>query len=743
MPTHTPSPGGSSATLLPWGASLASIASATSSSSSASTTPGPGLRVHPSVVGRWRVMFGAALTVAALVSFILVTLIPTMLAPCTLPQAASPASADERSSSTHPPQQRQREIVSIQTLLPMVTTPGDSVGEMLTIRQRTPTDAAASGTGGSDDPSAAASVEEDPFHYELCSFTNVCADSDSLYLFVQDEGEYNRMQAIIDRCHTPDQYRAPEKFFHPCHCFLKPQFQMKLLPFFRRPTPKEEHHQTTPTTEQAKESDNANLPSHQRQTRVHPLTELNTGHYFRIHKYVGRDVHHIAHWAQKVLLFQSAMQHFAALPSTTRDNARDIVLSTYNPETLETSSGPYPRDHYSGGDVIDAAPAASPSASTSPSGAVAHGPPFSPLSGLVLHDMALPMSEHELGIFNTSLRAVLLAAATIDGPDHDHPGLTAYFQGRHLKERSRYHRESGNMIFADELDRAFAQARAFWDQEQKQMQQQQQQLATTAAAASSTGGDPSPSILLDPSSSAGALSSAFPRCYSRLTFTRAFGIFSTSSLDTSSFRRLAYAEHGLTARLAQRCPPRRVVFLYRENRGILNWEAIGRVVREVTGGSFGSGEKEMVRATIDGQSSTRTQVDLFASAGLLLSSHSSQLVNVMYTHPHASMVEVTSEYFNSDFSEYAHGMGVHFQYAIGGEVAMPPGEHPDPLVRECTQILSVCRGDSHCILRERYKCARRRSFVNKNRDFHADLDAVRLAVENAVKHLNWACGGKW
>lgn len=54
----------------------------------------------------------------------------------------------------------------------------------------------------------------------------------------------------------------------------------------------------------------------------------------------------------------------------------------------------------------------------------------------------------------------------------------------------------------------------------------------------------------------------------------------------------------------------------------------------------------------------------------------------------------------------------------------------------------MCDGDSLCILRERFRCGRR-SFANKNLNFHANLTAVRSAVRQAVRHMNWACGGKW
>jgi hypothetical protein len=85
--------------------------------------------------------------------------------------------------------------------------------------------------------------------------------------------------------------------------------------------------------------------------------------------------------------------------------------------------------------------------------------------------------------------------------------------------------------------------------------------------------------------------------------------------------------------------------------------------------------KTAVVATINGKSSPRDQIELFAKSGLLISSHSSQLINVMFSHPRSAMIEVTPEFHNSDFSEYAHGMGVFFQYALGGKLRILNAHH--------------------------------------------------------------------
>lgn len=90
-------------------------------------------------------------------------------------------------------------------------------------------------------------------------------------------------------------------------------------------------------------------------------------------------------------------------------------------------------------------------------------------------------------------------------------------------------------------------------------------------------------------------------------------------------------------------------------------------------------------------------------------------------------------------SEYAHGMGVYFQYALGGDV---PDGVQDPGIQACIQTLNKCEGDSHCILIQRFFCGKR-SFANKPLNFNANITAVRVAIKNSLAHLNWVCGGKW
>ena len=216
----------------------------------------------------------------------------------------------------------------------------------------------------------------------------------------------------------------------------------------------------------------------------------------------------------------------------------------------------------------------------------------------------------------------------------------------------------------------------------------------------------------------------------RYSMTPHYGIFATHSDDTIAFRSSVYEHFQLPP--LQRCPPPQVTILYRENRQILNRQAIIDWIKQTY-------KVDAVIATTNERTSSYDQVSLFARTGLMLASHSSQVVNVVFSQPGSAVVEIAPEFYNADFAEYAHGMGVFFQYALGGTVE---SGHAQPLHEECVQLLSGCEGYSWCVVRERYKC-RANSYPNKNLNFYANMTAVQQAVKNAMGHLDWLCDGRF
>lgn len=460
--------------------------------------------------------------------------------------------------------------VRLQSLTPDVYDMDSSSGEMVILRRNMNME------------------EANPVQYELCTYKHVCAGSNALYFYFTNYTEYQAYEKLLSSCFTPDKPRYPQGVYSPCHCFY-PQFLPKLLPWYNV-------------------HNNPSWPASV--VPFNPMDKMNRGHYTSIHKYVNR--HHIAHWAQKLVLYSSVMQHQLSFPH------------------------------------------------------------LGPIQGMIFHDTELPLTNHEAAILNMTIMSLLAV-------NKEHIGLQHYLDDIHDSHLNTH--RSSNIIHWHELD--------------ERLRDQQ------------------------------------PACYEQISFTRAFGIFSTNSIDTSRFREAAYKLFNIHT-LSSSCPPPNIVLLYRENRGIINQQEImDMITREF--------HKEVQLKTINGKSTSQEQVELFASAGLLLSAHSSQMVNVLFSHPNSAMIEISSEFYNADFAEYAHGMGVYFQYALGGEV---PGADPHNGQKECVAVLNECDGDSHCILKQRHFCGQR-SGNNKNSNFVADIDRIRRAVQHAIDHLDWACNGKW
>lgn len=534
----------------------------------------------------------------------------------TLSNTAPPIPDDQ-----HPP--KNLEYVRIQNLLPGPHSPGDSTGEILIIRR----------------------TEEhqfwDNFNYEVCSFTNVCVDVDGLSLSFSTREAHEYWTDIFLNCFTPRQKKVGHGNFGPCHCFYK-EFYPRLLPWMDDNSQTQHSEGTQPVQTNTAQPfiPTTTTPTSSTQTTTpypagHPLLSMKKGHWGSVHKYVRP--HHIAHWAQKLVFFQSALQYYHIFPKS------DLLMRT-------TSSPIFPETHT----------------------LQEYYPPWNELQGMVFHDMDLPLSDHEQAILNITLHGVL--------HKQQHPMLAKYLNNT-LSPKEK------NVVFLDDIE---ATGR------------QNQRL-----------------------------------CYERLSWIRAFGIFSTLSEDTKVYRQRAYDLYlnnfpALQKGLQQRCPPRRIVMIYRENRGIINKLEVASVVKEMTG-------YDVDFETISGESTAERQISLFASAGILLSPHSSQMINIMFSHPNSVMIEVTAEFYNADFGEYAHGMGVYFQYALGGDV---PDGVQDPGIQACIQTLNKCEGDSHCILIQRFFCGKR-SFANKPLNFNANITAVRVAIKNSLAHLNWVCGGKW
>ena len=206
-------------------------------------------------------------------------------------------------------------------------------------------------------------------------------------------------------------------------------------------------------------------------------------------------------------------------------------------------------------------------------------------------------------------------------------------------------------------------------------------------------------------------------------------------------------DHSLSSALSlMSCPPTRAIFVTRPDRAVVNVQAIIDRIKDRY-------NIVIEPVSIDHTTPSVEQAKLFAGAGLLLSAHSSQMVNVLFSGSNSVMVEVTAEYYNIDFFNYARSVGVRFFYALGGLVVgneqTGGKEDEGDAMRTCVRALrAMCGGkqggDSFCVeSMAKLSCTERRQFPNKHKAFEADVDAVERAVREGLKHLLHTCQGRW
>jgi len=121
---------------------------------------------------------------------------------------------------------------------------------------------------------------------------------------------------------------------------------------------------------------------------------------------------------------------------------------------------------------------------------------------------------------------------------------------------------------------------------------------------------------------------------------------------------------------ATSCPSPSVLLLHRGQgssapRRVINVEAV-RDALSAAAAELGITLPPLVEREADGRSSLDEQVELFRSFGLLLSSHSSALKNLVFAAPHAAVVEVQpTQTMTNAFLIDVHHFDVHYEISKG------------------------------------------------------------------------------
>jgi hypothetical protein len=559
-------------------------------------------------------------------------------------------------------------------------------------------------------------------------------------------------------------------------------------------------------------------PSNSKRQYPDPTTHMvdaargrDHSHYWAVNKWVTH--HHLAHWAQKLLMWQSIMQHAHVFYEPAVSLQSDVVHPASEDE----------RSHRLFDD------------------------PLPPFTGMVFQDSDARTSEHEEAVLALSMRAALgpesaAHAGHVGSRTHKSPLPSPAFL-----ERKHWFDDSGMLIWSDDI-KAGKYATSLPP-------------APKGAPISRGWDGMDRGIAARKRSEEEVASSGGPlfTCFKRLTYTPSYGELSLHPKDSLRWRALmrrsfaqrqqlhqmrhqrfaqAQAQLQLTspdtvlaakslsvslgkqlmaggvplvspseaprAQLAEDsgfggaggCPPRRISVIWRGNRHLLidnakmlldrlakkfnlSWfderEFIVRpegpnlndmyekaVVEEETKHKYTPPPRprpdqlvQLQYTSVGAKTSSLEQQALFLSSGLVISPHSSQLVNVLFSPRSAALMEVTPEFHNNDFARYAVGMGLeNFQYMLGGCALEgdPSGTwnggivEDSPAVNACVRDLNArCdEGVGLCVLKDASvpgdSCPLGLRSQNKYLNFRVtDLELFERVLERAIQGIEQRC----
>ncbi|EGD74528.1 hypothetical protein PTSG_05892 [Salpingoeca rosetta] len=210
------------------------------------------------------------------------------------------------------------------------------------------------------------------------------------------------------------------------------------------------------------------------------------------------------------------------------------------------------------------------------------------------------------------------------------------------------------------------------------------------------------------------------------------------------------------------CPPRRVVILQRSTghklRRFSNMDAVQATAKAITGIAA-------TVATTNESTSLYDQAAVFRDAGLVISSHSSQVFGMAWMHPNSAVVEAVPVIFNSHFAQAAANFNIHYRFAFGasnlsGCIRQRANTAQHNQLRKASMAAMECGATLECAEKERQRLKQecdtstcRREVKVAGRDwvvcnsFDVDIPSLRNALKAVVAELDGACrvagAGRW
>jgi hypothetical protein len=165
--------------------------------------------------------------------------------------------------------------------------------------------------------------------------------------------------------------------------------------------------------------------------------------------------------------------------------------------------------------------------------------------------------------------------------------------------------------------------------------------------------------------------------------------------------------------------------------------------------------------------------------GLIISSHGSQTINLVFAHPSSAHIELSPAFYNTYNAKNGEPSGIFHQFGFGGNIinetilnsnselfgssalcssflydsvtfplSCPSYIGVSPIFTDhCTRFFSTCANSAYCIEKKQMECLTwqytLRSNEFKNLNFIFPYSKLRPLVLRALQHLESKCNGRW
>ncbi|KAJ3296949.1 hypothetical protein HDU79_005309 [Rhizoclosmatium sp. JEL0117] len=223
------------------------------------------------------------------------------------------------------------------------------------------------------------------------------------------------------------------------------------------------------------------------------------------------------------------------------------------------------------------------------------------------------------------------------------------------------------------------------------------------------------------------------RCFQSVHTSRISEVYATSQWDLEAFRKSA--EHLLRLNLTlPGCPPPKALILIRQStqkgreRRIMNIDALDRYLKR-------KGFQQVDIRELNGKQSLEEQAGLVSQYGLIISSHSSQLANLLFAR-HGAVVIETSVVYKPAFRTLGEMAGLKYINSVGHR----PDKRERAYAHKLYDKVRTCLGDQRGFLAIK-NCALdvKEREVLKSVNYWIDFEGFGRDLEEGLEWIRGNC----